>query len=218
MWCRLHVGDNKNWSEIERMSDLSDWKWLVGIFVDEIVFTSSISVVTKFKFLLLASTPSLKLNSAEISLGLHFILHIPIFLLSFSNNSCFKGFVNRSAICSSLRQKLSSIMPSLHKSLKKWNRTSMCLLLPWNTRFLDNLIVDILSQNITVVPGCFWLRISSIFLNQIAWHEHAAAATNSASVVESVTIGCFFEDQQIAPELIMKILPEVLLRSSISPA
>jgi hypothetical protein len=30
-------------------------------------------------------------------------------------------------------------------------------------------------------------------------HAHEATATNSASVVDSVIIGCFFEDQEMAP-------------------
>ena len=77
---------------------MNDWKWrsfyrtrfhcfpeLVGISVDEIAFTSSFSVVTKFVKQIttfsifrnvstsVPSTPSLKLNYAEISLGLKFL-------------------------------------------------------------------------------------------------------------------------------------------------
>ena len=35
----------------------------------------------------------------------------------------------------------------------------------------------------------------SSLLNQTVWHAQDAAATNSASVVDKVKIGCFFEDQ-----------------------
>jgi hypothetical protein len=35
----------------------------------------------------------------------------------------------------------------------------------------------------------------------MAWHAHDVAEINSASVVESVTMGCFFDDHEIAPEL-----------------
>jgi len=108
---------------------------------------------------LLVSLPSLRtefrrnlfrteLHLIDIHLGLH--PHLS-FLLSFSNNGCFKGFVNRSAICSSLRLKWSEIILYTTQEMK----SNMCLLLPCNTGFLDNLIVDILSQYITVVPGCF---------------------------------------------------------------
>jgi hypothetical protein len=41
---------------------------------------------------------------------------------------------------------------------------------------------------------------------------------NSASVVERVTTGCFFEDHDIAPELNKNRKPEVLFLSSKSPA
>ena len=60
---------------MERRSDLNDeegvsfiggFSELVGIFVDEIEFTSFFySVVTNFKLLSLASTPSFKLNSRQ---------------------------------------------------------------------------------------------------------------------------------------------------------
>ena len=44
------------------------------------------------------------------------------------------------------------------------------------------------------------------------------AATSSASVVDNVTIGCFLEDYEIAPEPSMKTYPEVLFLSFKSPA
>ncbi len=48
--------------------------------------------------------------------------------------------------------------------------------------------------------------------------RQAAAVTNSASVVDKVTIYYFFEDHDIAPELIVKTKPDVLFLSSRSPA
>jgi hypothetical protein len=38
-----------------------------------------------------------------------------------------------------------------------------------------------------------------MLLSQMHWHAQHAAATNSASVVDKVTIGCFFDDHDIAP-------------------
>jgi hypothetical protein len=46
------------------------------------------------------------------------------------------------------------------------------------------------------------------------WHALEAAATNSASVVDNVTMGCFFEDQHTALEPIVNTYPDVDFLSS----
>lgn len=42
------------------------------------------------------------------------------------------------------------------------------------------------------------LNFFSSFLSQIAWHAHDVSATNSASVVDKVTVGCFLYDHENA--------------------
>jgi hypothetical protein len=37
-----------------------------------------------------------------------------------------------------------------------------------------------------------------------AWQAHDAAATNSATVVDKVTMACFLEDQEIGPDPYVK--------------
>lgn len=77
----------------------------------------------------------------------------------------------------------------------------MCLLLPCRTGFFDNLIAELLSQNNISGPCCVHFTSSKILLSQIRWQAHAAAAINYASVVDKVTTGCFFEDQETAAPL-----------------
>jgi len=86
------------------------------------------------------------------------------------------------------------------------------------TGFLESLIVELLLQYIIVVPAEAWSSFSNIFLNHTAWQAQEAAVMNSASVVESVTTGCFFKDQDTAPELSTNKKPDVLFLSSKSPA
>ncbi|MCH98162.1 hypothetical protein A2U01_0019161, partial [Trifolium medium] len=45
-----------------------------------------------------------------------------------------------------------------------------------------------------------------------------AEVMDSATMVESVMIGCFIENQEITPNPIIKTLPEVLMWEFISPA
>ena len=95
----------------------------------------------------------------------------------------------------------------------------MCLLLPCSTGFFDNLIVELLSHSIIVAPYCLNYNSSSILLSHMAWQAQAVAATNSAFVLDKVTIGCFFDDQEIAPvpriKNIARSAPSIILISCI---
>jgi hypothetical protein len=73
---------------------------------------------------------------------------------------------------------------------------------------------ELLSQLMKVLPSCFTFKRFKILLTQMHWQTHEADDTNSASVVESVTIGCFLEDQHIALVPIVNMYPEVLFLSS----
>lgn len=94
----------------------------------------------------------------------------------------------------------------------------MCLVLPYKTGFLESLMVESLSQKITVAPSCLECSSSRTLLSQMAWLAHAVRTTNSASVVDKVTIGCFLEDHETTAEPNINTYPVVLFRSSISPA
>ena len=144
--------------------------------------------------------------------------HTPSILLSFTKIGGLRGVVKKSAIWSSLLQNTNSITPFLHKSRRKWNLTSICLLLLYRTGFLDSLIAKKLSQYIKVGSCCWLCRTPSSLRNQIALHELDTTATNSALVVDSAIICCFFDDQVTAPELIINTEPDVLFLSSRSLA
>ena len=62
-------------------------------------------------------------------------------------------------------------------------------------------MTNLLSQNIVVGAFCFWFNDSRILLSHIAYVAQLATAIYFASAIESATIGCFFEDQDIAPDL-----------------
>lgn len=145
-------------------------------------------------------------------------MHKPSCSLIFrSSCSSFNGFIMMSAKCSLEPQCISSTLPLVTKSRRKWNQTSMGLLLPCIKGFFESLMVELLSRKITHLR--FFLpsfpRTSCIYA---LWQIHAAAAVNSASVVNSDKTGCLFEFHATAVELTLKIYPEVLLRSSKPPA
>ena len=82
---------------------------------------------------------------------------------------------------------------------------------------LDSLIAEILSQNIGV-GSCWWkLSFPSSLLNQKTWYAQDVVATNSASVVDNVTIGYFFEDQNITVDPNVRTCLDVLFLSSKYP-
>lgn len=76
------------------------------------------------------------------------MLQTPSISRSFKNVSNFNGFVIMSAICSLVPQWTNSTAPSLTRSRRKWNLTSMCFFLLRRTGFLGNLIDELLSQNL----------------------------------------------------------------------
>ena len=144
--------------------------------------------------------------------------HIPSLSHSFKNTSNLRGFVITLESCSCVLQCTSSTVPSLVKSRKKWNFISICLLLPCMTGFFDNFMAKLLSQKMIVHLLWIFPSFSRTRLNQTPWHAQYAAAMNSASVVDRVTTGCFFEDQETGPVPSIKMYPEVFFLSSMSPA
>ena len=71
-------------------------------------------------------------------------------------------------------------------SLMKWNLVSMCLVLLWNTWFLDNAMAELLSQKMVV--GSYWFcdRSFKIVCIQMSWHEALVAATYFDSTEDRV--------------------------------
>jgi hypothetical protein len=141
---------------------------------------------------------------------------MPIIFLHLSRSTFGDGFVKISATWSQLVTCTNSTLSSFIWSRIKWKRTSMCFLLSWFTGFFANSIADLLSTWITVAPSYFSSILFNKFLSHIAWHTHQDAATYSASHVESVTIGCFFESQVNTVSPIKNTYPDVLFLSSMS--
>jgi len=86
----------------------------------------------------------------------------------------------------------------------------MCLLLPCSIRFLESLIVELLSQKTVVTYGCLNFNSSSILLSQIASQAHVIATTNSAFVHDKVTIDCFLDYHETTIVSSIKTYSEVL--------
>jgi len=57
-------------------------------------------------------------------------------------------------------------------------------------------MVELLSQKIVVAFSCVNCSSSRILLNQTAWQAQVVATTNSALVLDKVTIFCFLEDHE----------------------
>jgi len=85
---------------------------------------------------------------------------------------------------------------------------------------LGQLNVKLLSHNMTVPAVSFssTRSCSRTTLIQIDWQAQDVAAMYSTSMVDKLTTGCFFEARDTAPDPITSTRPEVLLRSSKSPA
>ena len=60
--------------------------------------------------------------------------------------------------------------------------------------------------------GASSLNCSSvrIFFNYVAWQTQVVTVTNSALVVDNMTIGCFLDDHETTLVTVMKIYPDVL--------
>ena len=95
---------------------------------------------------------------------------------------------------------VTSSFPSFTCSLRKWNLVSICLLLPWETRFLDKLIADCLSTSNLIALST--LKLTS-FSNElvhletwtyyIVWQLANKDAIYSASQEDKDTASCFLE-------------------------
>jgi len=135
------------------------------------------------------NNPSLKLNSWHLVTSDASIK--PSILLRFKNWSSFNGLIIISAIWDCELQYFSSMLPSLIRSLKKWKCTSLCLALPWKTRFFDNWIVELLSHR-TNTWSSLKQKDSMILLIHMHWHAQEATAIYSVSIVDNVTTSFFF--------------------------
>ena len=89
--------------------------------------------------------------------------------------------------------------------------SSITVLAPFMKNMIfDSFIVELLSQWIFVAPSWSCIKFDIICLIEIAWHAVDVVATSSTSIVERVTMGCFWEAHEIAPEPRWKIYPDVL--------
>jgi len=143
-----------------------------------------------------------------------FLSFIPSIILLFSNREDDSSCVSIFAACARLSTCSNSTFPSFTCSQMKWKRTSMCLLLSWLIGFFANSMADLLSNWITIPFSCFNSSLLRRFLSQTAWQTLQDAATYSASHVDSVTMGYFFESQVNAMLPMKNTYPDVLFRSS----
>ena len=140
-----------------------------------------------------------------------------MFFLWSSNNSFPNGFVNKSANWFSDMQNSMLISLLFISSQIKWYLVSICLLLLWNTWFLDIAIANILSQKIWVGSVCSCCNSERVLLIHIVWHAVVVTATYSTSAEDSVTMCCFFDAHATDPDPKLKSNPYVLFISSIEP-
>ena len=80
----------------------------------------------------------------------------------------------------------------------KWNHMSICFVQVWCGPFLDSTMADWLSQCITVGTVGGEVSDPTRVCSHTASFVACAAATYLASMVEMVTIGCFFKLQATA--------------------
>lgn len=113
-----------------------------------------------------------------------------------------------------------STFPSAYFSQTKWCCIAICFVQEWNYGFLAKTIALWLFPKITIVVGSSsslrkWERSDcNQIVSLIAW----VCTTFSALQEDKKTMSCFFEDQLIAPLLILNKNPKVELQVSISPA
>jgi hypothetical protein len=104
------------------------------------------------------------------------------------------GLVKISASWSCVGTYIKAIFPLSTLSLRKWYRTSMCLVLEWRTSFFDTLMTLVLSH-----WSGTWLYSSlkslMVYVIQRSWELQLAAATYSALVVDWATLNYLWEDQ-----------------------
>ena len=84
--------------------------------------------------------------------------------------------------------------------------------------FLDSAIAELLSQKIGVGSFCSCYKSEIVLFIQTIWHVVVVAATYSASVEDSVTMGYFFDAHATDSNPKLNTYPDVLFLSSIEPA
>src|SRR5712692_2820169 len=94
----------------------------------------------------------------------------------------------------------------------------MCLVRLWNLGFLASLIAEVLSTSNGVDFSYFSCKYSSIFLSHTISFVASAAATYSASVVESARTNCLCDLHETAADPRLIVYPEVDTPVSLSPS
>ena len=118
-----------------------------------------------------------------------------------------RGFVNISAMFSSVGTYLMEIFLFSTASWMKWYWISICLVQAWNL-FFDNAITPWLSHfNVTGLlnPLISPINVCKYIASFVAW----VCAMYSTSVLDNVTMYCFFELQVMAPVPMWKEYPEI---------
>ena len=135
-----------------------------------------------------------------------------------STLACDRAFVRISAGISSVGMCSILNTPFSTHSLSQCQRMSMCFILVWCSGFLATHTADLLSTYIVEGADMPYPTASKNWRTDTAswpaWH----AATYSASVDKSATIGCSLLDHDIAPVPIFITIPEVDFAESESPA
>ena len=122
---------------------------------------------------------------------------------NFSNFVGLRDFVKMSATMSEVGQYLSVIWPEETVCRIKWKLMSICLVQLWNVKSFESRIAPWLSQKSVV--GIEYEKTQenserSLWIHKMSFEEWVSA-TYSASVLESVMIGCFLQLQDTIPEL-----------------
>ena len=94
----------------------------------------------------------------------------------------------------------------------------MCFVRSWNFGFLAKFIVEVLSTMSGVDCTCFTYKSSIIFLRHTISFVASAAATYSASIVESAGTYCLHDLQETAPDPRLIAYPEVDTEISLYPS
>ena len=160
---------------------------------------------------------TLLVNHWELMKYSHVLLIIPNSSLFPSNCSLISALVKISAICLSVAQKFIEIKPFSTLSLKKWWRTSTCLVLLCWHRFLAMLIALVLSQNRGMHPVSTPKSLSYCRIHS-SWAQQEAAATYSTLAVDMETKCYFFVDEETKQGPRKVAIPDVLFLSTRNPA
>ena len=120
-----------------------------------------------------------------------------------------KGLVRMSAIMSLVGHQNNCTCPFVTQDWMKWCHMSICLDLAWNWGFDANAMADWLLSNSSAGEGCMKFNSMNKFLSQMAWVVAFELAMYSASVVDRATVGCFLEDQAMAPPPIRNTNPDM---------